>query len=84
MPMAHDQPDNLVRIKRLGVGDGLLPENFTADAVTAKLQLLLGDEHVLARCRALQQKIAGSNALETACALLEGVQAPANRLSIQR
>jgi hypothetical protein len=52
--------------------------------VTAKLQLLLGDEPVLARCRALQQKIAGSNALETACALLEGVQAPANRLSIQR
>ena len=84
MPMAHDQPDNLVRIKRLGVGDGLLPKDFTADAVAAKLQLLLSDEQVLDRCRALQQKIAGSNALETACELLEGVQAPANRLSIQR
>ena len=84
MPMAHDQPDNLVRIKRLGVGDGLLPKDFTADAVAAKLQLLLSDEQVLARCRALQQKIAVSNALETACELLEGVQAPANRLSIQR
>lgn len=71
MPMAHDQPDNLVRLKRLGVGDGLQPENFKAPAVAEMLHLLLGDAEVLARCRTLQQRIADTDALRVACDLLE-------------
>jgi UDP:flavonoid glycosyltransferase YjiC (YdhE family) len=71
MPMAHDQPDNLVRLRRLGVGDGLQPENFKAPAVAEMLHLLLGDAEVLARCRTLQQRIADTDALRVACDLLE-------------
>ncbi|MES2604468.1 MAG: nucleotide disphospho-sugar-binding domain-containing protein [Pseudomonadota bacterium] len=71
MPMAHDQPDNLLRLQRLGAGDGLAPKHFKAPAVAAKLQALLGDEQVLARCRELQQLISTAHPLDTACELLE-------------
>lgn len=76
MPMAHDQPDNLARLKRLGVGDGLLPKDFTADAVAEKLRLLLEDAQMPARCRALQQRIADADALRIACDLLEAPLPP--------
>ncbi len=71
MPMAHDQPDNLLRLQRLGAGDGLLPRHFNAKAVAGKLQQLLSDEVMLAQCRLAQQRIAATNALATACDLLE-------------
>jgi UDP:flavonoid glycosyltransferase YjiC (YdhE family) len=41
MPMGFDQPDNLQRIQRLGVGDGLAPAKFTGRAVAEKLDALL-------------------------------------------
>ncbi len=71
MPMAHDQPDNLSRLQHLNAGDGLLPQQFTAEAVAAKLQRLLTDESVLEQCRAAQQRIAATDALARACELLE-------------
>ena len=50
MPMAHDQPDQAQRLKRLGVGDLLLPKHFHADAVAAKLKELLDSEKIASAC----------------------------------
>ena len=41
MPMAHDQPDNEHRLRRLGAGYGLVPKKFTAERVTTALDELL-------------------------------------------
>ena len=43
MPMAHDQPDNENRLRRLGAGFGLVPKKFTPDRVAAALRRLISD-----------------------------------------
>lgn len=53
MPMSHDQPDNALRLRRLGVGAALPPARFTGPRVAAALDRLLGSDATLARCRAL-------------------------------
>jgi rhamnosyltransferase subunit B len=40
-PMAHDQHDNLSRVRDLGVGEGLAPRQFKAATVARKLDLLV-------------------------------------------
>lgn len=71
MPMAHDQPDNLQRLKQLGAGDGLLPRHFTPEAVAGKLDHLLTNADTLENCRAIQKRITASDAAAEACVLLE-------------
>ena len=71
MPMSHDQPDNLLRLQRLGVGDGLAPEAFKGDAVAAKLSALLDNEGVIKRCGELSNRLKAAQPLETACAIME-------------
>ena len=41
MPLAHDQPDNAARLRRLGVGDSLLPSAFHGPEVANRLNSLL-------------------------------------------
>jgi rhamnosyltransferase subunit B len=43
MPMAHDQPDNAHRLRRLKAGDFLTPRQFTPDRVATALTRLLTD-----------------------------------------
>jgi UDP:flavonoid glycosyltransferase YjiC (YdhE family) len=58
MPMAHDQPDQAQRLKRLGVGDYLLPKQFTADAVARRLHALLQSQKTQEACKAVQARMA--------------------------
>lgn len=51
MAMAHDQPDNANRLRRLGVGMGITPRQFTGPRVAECLQQLLDDDEVARRCR---------------------------------
>jgi UDP:flavonoid glycosyltransferase YjiC (YdhE family) len=53
MPMSHDQPDNALRLRRLGVGDALSPAQFTGPRVAAALDTLLRSETTLTRSREL-------------------------------
>lgn len=46
MPMAHDQPDNAWRIRRLGAGLSLPPKRFTPDRVASALRQLLEDPDI--------------------------------------
>jgi rhamnosyltransferase subunit B len=71
MPMSHDQPDNLLRLQRLGVGVGIAPEQFKAPLLAEKLAQLLQDQALLQRCQALQKRQQADTPLATACALLE-------------
>jgi hypothetical protein len=40
VPTTHDQPDNAVRIRRLGLGDFILPRDYTKASVMEKLDRL--------------------------------------------
>jgi rhamnosyltransferase subunit B len=42
VPLAHDQPDNAVRVRRLGVGDFLLPKAYKAATVLALIWVVRG------------------------------------------
>ncbi len=57
MPMAHDQPDNAHRLRRLGAGEFLPPRRFTPVGVASALQRLLADASVADRCANLALRL---------------------------
>lgn len=71
MPMSHDQPDNALRLKRLGVGDYLAPAKFTGTAVARKLDHLLTDTAVAAACQQAASLVDFDKALADTCAAIE-------------
>jgi UDP:flavonoid glycosyltransferase YjiC (YdhE family) len=71
MPMSHDQPDNAVRLKRLGVGDYLPPQKFTGTAVARKLDHLLHSPEVSANCQKYAPLVNFEQALDRTCRLIE-------------
>lgn len=73
MPMSHDQPDNAVRLKRLGVGDYLMPNKFRGTAVTHKLNHLLHSPAVIANCQKYAPLVNFEQALDQTCRLIEAV-----------
>jgi rhamnosyltransferase subunit B len=73
MPLAHDQFDNAMRVKRLGAGDFLLPKDFKAALVARVLQRLAASPRTAANCRQRALDLAGARPLETSCALLESL-----------
>jgi UDP:flavonoid glycosyltransferase YjiC (YdhE family) len=79
MPMAHDQPDQAQRLKRLGVGDYLLPKHFRADAVAARLENLLNSKSVEAACAKAKALMAAQMPPERVADLLQSAFTPAMR-----
>jgi len=83
VPLAHDQPDNAVRVRRLGVGDFLLPKAYKTPTVVKRLDRLLGSSAVTEACRRRAADVAASTALEQACRLMEqmcaGTEPPPER-----
>lgn len=71
MPLGFDQPDNAARLKRLGVGDFLVPEKFETGAVAAKLDALMSSADVRRACTKYADALAGKDAIGRACDLLE-------------
>jgi UDP:flavonoid glycosyltransferase YjiC (YdhE family) len=71
MPMSHDQPDNAWRVRRLGVGERLLPAKFTGPRVAAALAALLGSNDVKRRCADVARRCASQDALAEAAHLVE-------------
>ena len=72
-PMAYDQHDNAARLRRLGVGDGLAPDRYRADAVADRLQKLLDSPGVAERCGELAGRLARARPLADAAALIEAM-----------
>ena len=58
MPMAHDQPDNAARVKRMGVGDYVYPRMFKWQRVAGMVERLVKSEEVRASCALVKRKMA--------------------------
>ena len=67
MPMNFDQPDNAARIERLGVGAGLSPARYTAEAAARKLDALINDAEVAKACRRWSKMINRPLSVEATC-----------------
>lgn len=71
MPMTFDQPDNAVRLARLGVGRTLRPARFTGPAVARELDALLGSTDVERRCAEIAGRFEGADPVTRTCELIE-------------
>ncbi len=71
MPMSHDQPDNAARVRRLGVGETLLPARFEPRRLASALDCLLVSRSVANRCAALSNEVQQVDGLGQASKLLE-------------
>ena len=69
--MAHDQPDNAVRLKRLGLGDWLHAGRMTGRRLARVLGQVLDDPRVAGRCREAANRLERDDALKTVCDELE-------------
>jgi len=73
IPFAHDQPDNAVQIKKVGVGDYIKPKEFTAERVTEVFARVLDDQMIQDRCRELQSRTSSGDCLTSAADKLESL-----------
>jgi UDP:flavonoid glycosyltransferase YjiC (YdhE family) len=71
MPLAHDQFDNAARVKRLGVGDWLLPSRFRGPLVATELGALIGSEAVQCACRRTAERFSGKSGVAAAADAIE-------------
>ena len=70
LPIAFDQKDNAIRVKRLGVGDWVRAAHATAPRVAELLKGFLSDE-VRRRCQDVADRFGGEDPLEAAAQALE-------------
>jgi rhamnosyltransferase subunit B len=78
-PMNFDQPDNAVRLLRLGVADRLRLRAYKPRPAARKLAALLGSSEVAARCQTIARSFDEIDAITTTCELIESVVPPASR-----
>lgn len=71
MPLAHDQPDNAERVRRLGVGDEVSERRYRAAVVAGKLRELTTSPAVAASCRSVAARFEGVDPLGAACTAIE-------------
>lgn len=71
VPNAHDQPDNALRIERLGLGRGLYPERYKAATVARTLNEIIGSRQLQQRCRHYAQEIDTETTLRRTAELIE-------------
>ncbi len=71
MPMAHDQPDNARRVKKMHTGDWLLPRHFSGRRVAEKLSRLLNAPHIGQHCRKIQERFQDADPISQACDVIE-------------
>lgn len=74
MPLAHDQPDNAMRLERLGVGRTLPPSKFVGPAVARQLASLLDSTEAAAQARELATRMDRRASLGQACAVIEQIR----------
>lgn len=72
VPYSHDQPDNAMRVKRLGVGRVIPRSRYRANRLAEELKLLLAGEYAAA-ARATASEMEREDGVITACEGLEAV-----------
>jgi UDP:flavonoid glycosyltransferase YjiC (YdhE family) len=75
MPVAYEQPDTAMRLKRLGVARSLRPSRFRTELVAKCLEELIYSAKVREDCNIIRVRMAATlgNAMENACALIESL-----------
>jgi len=73
VPHSNDQPDNALRIERLGLGASVYPEKYRAPRVVQLLNRLLDSPEIRSRCTEFAPKVDSPAAVNKACDLLEGL-----------
>ena len=71
VPFCTDQPDNAMRLERLGTGVSILPGKFTPQRAAETLQKLLSEPQIKKRCLEVAQKCQGGTGLDQVCQALE-------------
>ena len=71
MPMTFDQPDNAVRLERLGVARTLWPAAVNGRAAARALDALVGSDDVAGACRAAAGRFDGNDPVTRTCQLIE-------------
>ena len=71
MPLLNDQPDNAVRVQRLGAGLTIQPADYRSRNVAELLNKLHKDPSYRSRAHEFQQKMQNHNGLLRACELIE-------------
>ncbi len=71
VPWSHDQPDNAMRVKKLGVARVIPRSSYRADRLARELKLLLGDESSASAARAVALEMSREDGVAAACDGLE-------------
>ena len=71
MPYGFDQPDNALRLRRLGVGDSIKPRSYRGPRVARALNRLLKDPQVAGACRGTAARFDRDGSLELTCRYIE-------------
>ncbi len=75
-PLNYDQPDNGMRLKRLGVGEVISPARFTTRRVARALDALLTSADVQGNVRVCKERFTDEAPTEQVCLLLEKLVSP--------
>ena len=73
VPFANDQPDNAVRVNRLGVARVCRPKRYRSEQVARELQALLGDTPYRTRAAEVGHIVRGEDGTNAACEAIEEV-----------
>jgi len=71
MPLAHDQPDNADRARKLGVALVLSPQDYKANSVAAVLKELMENPAYKSQALAIRKRFEGVDAQAETCRFLE-------------
>jgi rhamnosyltransferase subunit B len=71
MPLAHDQFDNAIRVKRLGLGTSIAAAKFSGPSAAAALKQILGNQAVSDACRKIADLLAKKDGLSRAADAIE-------------
>lgn len=81
VPHVNDQPDNALRIERLGLGSRIYPEQYKAARVAQELNQLLSSPQIKARCAKHEIAMDSTAALDRTCDLVENLAGSGNTVS---
>jgi rhamnosyltransferase subunit B len=73
VPFAHDQPDNAVRVTRLGVGAWIHRRRFSTERAVRELRRLLHDPEVSDRARRVGEQVRAEDGVGGACDAIEAL-----------
>jgi UDP:flavonoid glycosyltransferase YjiC (YdhE family) len=73
VPYAHDQPDNALRVARLGISKTVRRRDYSAGSARRALEALLTDAMVPGRCAAVKEQLAHEDGAGRAASEIERV-----------